>query len=112
MPSTYVAMAQQVTELRRRASEYAFLGKHRKAARLYEAILQLAPSDPQIALRLGEQRRKFGDHTGAQAAFERAAALFRAVGLDTKAAAAQRLAQQEAEESLPPLPWWRRLFQP
>src|SRR5215475_9282311 len=50
----------QVTELRRRASELAFLGKNKKAARLYEQILVLAPSDPQIALKLGETRRKTG----------------------------------------------------
>ena len=103
----------QVTVLRRRASELAFLGKNKKAARLYEQILVLAPSDPQIALKLGETRRKTGDLTGAQAAYERAAALFNAIGLDSKADAAWRTAQElsyEHEQPTLELPWWRRWF--
>src|SRR5215475_1081128 len=104
----------QVTELRRRASELAFLGKNKKAARLYEQILVLAPSDPQIALKLGETRRKTGDLPGARSAYERAAALFNAIGLDSKANAAWRMAQELAYEQEQPspgeLPWWKRWF--
>jgi predicted TPR repeat methyltransferase len=104
----------QVTVLRRRASELAFLGKNKKAARLYEQILELAPSDPQIALKLGEVRRKTGDLPGAQAAYERAAALFSAIGLDSKADAAMRMAQEvwdeQQEQPSIDLPWWKRWF--
>lgn len=104
----------QVTVLRRRASELAFLGKSKKAAQLYEQILELAPNDPQIALKLGEMRRKMGELPGAQAAYERAAALFSSIGLDSKADAAMRLAQEvwdeQQAEPTSELPWYKRWF--
>jgi tetratricopeptide (TPR) repeat protein len=106
-------MAAQVTELRRRASELAFLGKHRKAVRAYEQLLELSPSNAQVAFKIGELRRKLGDLEGAHTAYERAASLFRVSGLEGKAAAASRLVQEISTElgDRQPLPrWWRWLF--
>ena len=78
-------------ELRRRATALAFQGQHRKAAQLYEEILEVDP-DAQVALRLAELRRKVGDILGAQDAYIRAARLFDALGMSGKAHDATRRA--------------------
>src|SRR3989442_818431 len=88
----------RVTELRRRATELAYEGKHKRAAQLYEQILEITPADPQVALRLGEIRRRMGDLPGALVCYERAASLFKTVGLDGKATAAGRLCEELSHE--------------
>ncbi|HJZ87773.1 MAG TPA: tetratricopeptide repeat protein [Polyangia bacterium] len=104
-----------MTKLRRLATELAFAGKHKKAADLYEHILQLSPTDGQIALRLAEARRRSGEVERALEAYERAAVLFRSLGLDGKAQAAARLVEElslelgETETARGANTWWRRL---
>ena len=107
------ALLGETKELRRRAVELAFLGKHRRAARLFEELAERQPRDPQIALKLGELRRKLGDLPGARETTARAALLFAELGLEGKSRAAWSLVaelDEEVEAAAVGLPWWRRLF--
>jgi hypothetical protein len=98
------------TEMRRRASELAFQGHHKRAARLYEQLLTESPRDPQLALRAAEQHRKVGRTEHALGLYERAAQLYRLAGLEAKARAAEymvrELSEQHRDESTQT--WWRR----
>ena len=80
-----------ISELRRRAADLAYQGKHREAAGIYEQMLKHPSPDGEIALRLGSLLRKLGDPAGARAAFERAVELFGAVGRYAQASAAEQL---------------------
>src|SRR2546430_4800167 len=97
-----------ITELRRRAAELSFVGKHRKAAELYEELLDRTPADAQLALKLGESRRRLGDLPGAVAAYDRAAELYPAPGLEGKTAPARpggaQPAGERAKHTRPPPP--------
>ena len=110
-------MRTSIGELKRMASGLAYAGKHKKAAHIYEQILKLAPSDAQVALKLAETRRRLGDLPAAQRAFERAATLFKAAGLDGKAEAVERLVSELSSKTgehrvvgAGEVRWWRRLF--
>ncbi len=82
---------ERIPELRRRAADLAYYGRHREAVRIYEQILKSPAPDGEIALRLGTLRRKLGDLSGARAAFDRAADLFGVVGRFAQASAAEQL---------------------
>ena len=78
--------------LRRRANELGLAGKHEKAARLYEVILRANPRDPQIAMRLGQTRRKTGEYALAARCYEHAASMFERDGFSKQADGAARAA--------------------
>ena len=75
----------KTTELRRQARDLALVGKYRKAAQLYQQLLERSPRDAQAALRLAEMRRRIGDPSGARSAYQQAIALYLDAGWDSKA---------------------------
>ena len=95
--------------LRRQAAELAIGGEHREAAQLYARLLERAPFDGEVALRLGEQRRRIGDLSGAMSAFEQAAELFDAEGRAPQAEAARRIVVAfRVTPRRARIGWWRR----
>lgn len=96
-------------DIRRRAAELALAGRHFAAACLYAELLAHGVRDGEIALRLGEQRRRCGDVAGARLAFQQAVVCFACEGRDEQAAATQRIV-----DTLRPIEqrpsWFRRLM--
>jgi tetratricopeptide (TPR) repeat protein len=78
-----------MTALRRQARDLSLVGKYRKAAQLYEELLQRSPHDAQAALHLAELRRRIGDPSGARSAYQQAIALYLHAGWDEKALAVE-----------------------
>src|SRR5215831_1253641 len=75
--------------LRRQARDLSLVGKYRKAAQLYQELLQRSPHDAQAALHLAELRRRIGDPSGARSAYRQAIALYLDAGWDEKALAVE-----------------------
>jgi thioredoxin-like negative regulator of GroEL len=95
-------------ELRGQAADLALAGKHAQAARLYAELLQQTP-EGEIALRLGEQRRRCGDLRGAMAALRQAITSFECEGRESQAEATRRMIGH-LQPPHPSLSWLRRAF--
>ena len=101
-----------VAELRRSARDMTLRGKYRKAAGLYEQLLEHNSGDAQCVLRLAELRRKIGDQGGARVAYQLAISLYLDAGWDRKAIAIEHALEHLRDT--PPEPRlvtrWRSLW--
>ena len=92
MRSTAEQRSFDPAQLRQQADELALRCEHRAAAELYEEILLHDPGDGRVAVKLGDARRQLSELEPAARAYEHAARVFAADGMENMASAAQRLA--------------------
>ena len=96
-------------EIRRRAAELALAGRHSDAACLYAELVEHGSAVGEIALRLGEERRRCGNLEAARSAFEKAVAYFEREGrADQAEATKQTIATLHATAARPS--WFRRVM--